>query len=280
MRVNRCLLSAGIAATSLVDDLEPRFRLSAAHGPAHLDVPPVPIGPDLVVRFVNRPRRGTIVGGTRGRALISVTNRRHTAPALPTTVGLYLSSDAALDAGDHAVGTWPVGARLNGRSVMKSLKFTFPADLPSGPYHLLAHVDDADANAEVNETNNLADGGTIAYAAPFADIVPLALKNVKLYYFHGSGISGGATLWLRNVGNADFTGTITGTIYISPSYISGIGGPYTKQLSVKRGARAKIGLPLNAPSTPGGYVFTITADAPADPTPGQGASAVAQVVNR
>ena len=268
----------------LLDHLERRMLLSIA-GATPASVAAVAEGPDLTVRFKRVPR-AEIVGGMHAKASLVIANRRPaTVRAQPTTVGVYFSSDATLDGGDRALGTVPVGARLRpGQRVVRAARITFPADLASGAYHLLARVDEPDSNAEVDEANNVADGGTIAYAAPVFDIVPLALKNVRLYFYRGLGIGGTATLYVRNGGNTDFVGTISGTVNLvhAPNSLYNTSVTYSQQVTIRRGARKTIDLrpELLLSGSMMKYVCTATADAPADATSGQSVEAPAELILR
>jgi hypothetical protein len=266
----------------LADPLEPRLFLSGV-------IPiraasPVPQGPDLTVRLKRLPR-GEVVGGTAPQVTVVVANRR---PARvrsdPTTVGLYLSSDPLLDDGDRALGTLAISTRLKpGQRIARPLRPTIPADLAPGTYHLLARVDESDPNAEVDETNNLADGGTVAYAAPVVDIVPVALKKVRLYYYKGIAASGVATLWVHNHGNVDFAGALTGTVDFLYGTVSIYASKprYSQQVTVRRAARKKITLTIYPPlGSFGPFECAVTADAAGDATPGQSVSAPAQIIWR
>jgi hypothetical protein len=242
-------------------------------------------GPDLTVRFRQLARR-EVVGGTTAPASVVVANSRPArVRARPTTLGLYLSSDALLDGADRALETLTIRARLTpGQRVIKSLRLKVPADLASGTYHVLARVDEADTNAEIDEANNVADGGTLAYAAPVVDVAPLALKRVRLYFYRGLGVGGTATLLLRNDGNVDFVGTITGTVSVvySPGNTGNTSVSYSQQVSIRRGARKVIRLRAEPAFSTGmsKCVCTATAAAPGDPTPGQSVSAPAQLILR
>lgn len=107
--------------------------------------------PDLTgtwqsVRVMNNPRRGTSIRGT-----LQVLNAGAvTAPA--TSAVFYLSSDAALDAGDTQIGTCSVRSIQPGRRVTVRLNSPLAAD--HGGHYVIAVLDPEGTVSESNEANN------------------------------------------------------------------------------------------------------------------------------
>jgi CARDB/Matrixin len=107
--------------------------------------------PDLVVSRLSAP--GTAVIGTS--ILVTDTTRNQgNAAAGASTTQLFLSADAVLGPGDHAIGGRSVGPLAAGATSTGSVSLTIPVGVPPGTYHLLAGTDALAAVAESNELNN------------------------------------------------------------------------------------------------------------------------------
>ncbi|MBX3301370.1 MAG: putative Ig domain-containing protein [Nitrospira sp.] len=98
-------------------------------------------------------------------------------------VGVYASLDTTLDSADILLGTANTGQVNAGQSKNVSVKLTLPNTLDPVSYRLLAKVDNANAIAENNESNNVAVGGTLNVAWQFGavpgqpGITPLTLTD-------------------------------------------------------------------------------------------------------
>ena len=266
----------------MIEWLEPRV-LSAASNAAG-GAPAVPAGPDLRVAAIGR-LRGPVIAGEASRVALAVRNgAAATGAAPPSLIGMYLSADGVLDAGDRLIASAPVTRPLKPGGVFRNrVDMQFPADLASGTYHVLARVDDGNAVAEGDETNNVADGGTIEVVAPFVDLVPLKVTRVRLRSWRGMEVNGGVTVVIRNDGNVPFDGDLNGVMLSQEVHPSGLVGqqwpsPFSRALSVKPGATAKIAVSFDSPTVQPEYVFTLTVPAPNDPTPDQSIWVRAKVV--
>ena len=264
----------------LVDRLEPRTLLSGGSAPATVAAVDS-VGPDLTVQF-KRPPRGSFVGGSAAQATIVVTNARGGGEAPPSAAALYLSADGVLDAADRPLASATAARPLKpgDRVGVRFSRVTLPADLPSGTYHLLARADDTGAVAEADETNNVADGGTITLHAPVVDIVPVAQKTT-LYYAKGSALGGWAKLCVRNNGNADYRGPVTVTVVVPG--MQAYRWTFTEEVSLKRGKMTRVNLPLAhyAWARHGTMIpYLFTAAGHHDVTPGEQLAGLANVIDR
>ncbi len=118
--------------------------------------------PELAITAMTVPARGAI-----GQAIAVANTVRNggLAPAGPFTVRFHLSSDGVLDPGDPAVGLRSVGGLAAGSASATSTSLKIPATVGVGEYYIVAVVDAAGQQAELDETNN-----TTA-SAPFS-VVP------------------------------------------------------------------------------------------------------------
>ena len=241
-----------------------------------VDIQPTdPAGPNFNLAFT-RPITGSLVGGAKGRAAASVTNTGAGDATQPMGVVLYLSTDTVVDGTDRPLATGQVRKplKLGRRASVKFNRFNFPSDLLPGNYHVLARVDDANANTENAETDNVFDGGTIALTPPTMDAVPVSLSTIKVKPGKAS-----VTLLVRNDGNVQIKGNITGGLFASADgAIDGADtslGTYTVRGSIKPGATKRLKVKFTPPAGLSSFTLIVTADAPADPTPGQFVSAPA-----
>ena len=242
-------------------------------------LPVDPAGPDFTVTFT-QPVGGSFVGGARGRATMTVTNAAGAGrSAAPGNVAVYLSTDEFVDGTDRHLGTAVVRRPTPaGRAVPARLnRFVYPTDLPAGTYHVLARVDDANAEQEQDEINNVTDGGTITLTPPFVDIVPVSLTGVKVVRGRGT-----ATVLVRNDGNVPLKGVITSSLVASSDATLDAGDTVVGAISVrgniKNGLTKRVRVRFTVPSTvTGPFTLIATAAGPDDPTPAQTVSAPATV---
>jgi len=96
--------------------------------------------------------RTSLPSGDAVTSTLNVSNGGSTA-ARAQTVQFYLSDDAALDAGDQAIGT-PLNVESIGQGKSKSVRFknTFPTAVAGK--HLIAVLDSGSKNLEIDEGNN------------------------------------------------------------------------------------------------------------------------------
>ena len=99
-------------------------------------------GPDLAVAPPAGAKRRAVVVGSKGAAVVRVTNNGNAPVAGAAGVVLVLSQDGVLDASDVEIGAVTLGTDLapRRRKVLR-FGFTFPADLPAGAYYVLAVAD-------------------------------------------------------------------------------------------------------------------------------------------
>lgn len=122
----------------------------------------VPYQPELAITAMTVPARGAI-----GQAMAVANTVRNTglATAGPFTVRFHLSSDGVLDGGDPLVGVRSLTGLAAGGASATPTSLRIPATVREGEYYVIAVVDAAGQQAELDETNNA------AVSAPFS-VVP------------------------------------------------------------------------------------------------------------
>ena len=125
----------------------------------------ITIGPDLIVSTFSIAVSSVQAGGTIN-VLDTVVNQGAEA-AGSTTTRFYLSTNAALDAGDVLLTPGrPVPLLAGGASSAGSTPVTIPADTAPRSYYLFAQTDGDGAVAESSETNNGSTARLIQVTAP------------------------------------------------------------------------------------------------------------------
>jgi hypothetical protein len=171
---------------------------------------PTPTGPLTAELSASLPP--AVVGGMKAkkaRARVAVTNMSSERVSGPVTIGLFLSADATLDAGDAAV-TSSVRRLTLKPGQTKTVRMhvrEFPA-VADGAYHLMAQV------------TGPAGGGAVASGAP---VLTVAAPFVDLTGSFARGVSGtvrptgktSATLLVRNAGNISAHGPGSVALYAS-----------------------------------------------------------------
>ena len=191
-----------LRAAFRVELLEPRALMAA----------------DLTSVFLSSILPSPPLQGTSGSAIVTVQNIGNQA-SNRLDVGLYLSTDAILDASDLAVGSASSGGGISaGKSKDFTVPFTISTQLDPGIYRLLAKADNTNLTAENSETNNDAVGGNLnviwqfGYIQGKAGLTPITLRDSDgtsaTFSLVGPGLavitkSGG--LWDVNVSGSDST---------------------------------------------------------------------------
>jgi hypothetical protein len=114
---------------------------------------PVTFLSDLAIAATTLPRKA--LAGDTLPASVTTTNRG-AAQALASTTGIYLSRDAALDAGDVLVGTQAVGTLDVGASSVDAPAIVIPPGTAPGCYFLIVRGDAGGVVGESDENNNTA----------------------------------------------------------------------------------------------------------------------------
>ncbi len=92
-------------------------------------------------------------------------------------VGIYLSADPAFDGADRFLGSRTVAALAGGATSTAATTATIPADVPFGPYHLIAVADDLAGVTELDETNNArATAGAMTLTEFLPDLVMVSVS--------------------------------------------------------------------------------------------------------
>lgn len=172
------------------------------------------VGTDVSVALLNAPPASAI--GTypvKQPALISVTNTGDFMVNGLVGVQLFASLDTTLDSNDFLIGEQlgkPMKLRP-GQSKIIRLKYTVPAGVPTGNYHLLTQV--LTSFADSNPSNNIfAATATTTISQPFIDM-GVSYGATQLVVSPGQQTA--ASVVVTNNGNIDFKGTYTLQVYAS-----------------------------------------------------------------
>jgi len=191
--------------------------------------------PDLALTSMVMPAGGAVGRPAGVRFTMANTGP---APSGVFTVRFYLSSDAALDAGDVLLVT-RTGGNLNpGASRTETVSLMIPADTAPGTYHVIAVTDPMAQLIEMDESNNV----TVSAAMPITlyrpDLTPIA---VTMPAGGAAGRPLAITSSVRNLGPAS-AGPSTVRFYLSSDALLDAG-------DVLLGARAIGGMGAGATST-------------------------------
>ncbi|KPK77273.1 MAG: hypothetical protein AMJ79_03765 [Phycisphaerae bacterium SM23_30] len=146
-------------------------------------------GPDLIGYYQDIILPDVMVPSDKGKAIITVANVGDQLAQEKINIHFYASADQTVDADDFLMGSINNKMiKLNpGDDKTFKTKLTVPLDIPAGAYYLLASIDDGNALAERDETNNIiiSDGtGQVVWQfGIFAD-----RKNVKLRVQQDDGL--------------------------------------------------------------------------------------------
>jgi len=114
--------------------------------------------PDLIMTAVSGP-----ISATRGQniTVANTVKNQGTGAAGGSSVGLYLSTDAAITTGDTLIGYQSIGSLAAGAASASNTVVTIPASMAAGRYYIGAIADYSNTVAESNETNNALAGNRI-----------------------------------------------------------------------------------------------------------------------
>src|SRR5438270_119629 len=131
----------------MIELLEPRVLSAASNATAN--APAGSPGPDLKVASIGR-LRGPVIAGAASRVALAVRNgAAATGVAPPSLVGMYVSADGVLNAGDRLIASAPVTRPLKpGGAFRTRVDIQFPSDLAAGTYPVRAGAGDQNAVAE------------------------------------------------------------------------------------------------------------------------------------
>lgn len=129
---------------------------------------------DLIMTAVSGPT--SAVTGT-SMVIANTVSNQGVAKTGSFTVGLYISSDAAVTTADLRVGTRSVSSLLPGASSSASTAVTLPSSLAAGTYYVGAIADYTNTvTAESNESNNALAGATMTISSG-PDLVMTAVSG-------------------------------------------------------------------------------------------------------
>ena len=110
--------------------------------------------PDLLLTQIGASPSSVAAGGNL--SLTASIANQGAGPAASSAVGYYLSTNRLLDASDRLLGISAGAALGTGLNDTRQLTATVPANVPVGAYYVLFVADPLNAEAETDETNNLA----------------------------------------------------------------------------------------------------------------------------
>ena len=223
------------------------------------------------------PVAASAIGGQSAVAKVRITNGGTTAYSGPAAVALYPSDLATVVAAqDVPIGTVSTKSlRLKpGKSTVVAVKYTYPAGLASGTYHLVAAVTGGDATLAPTLA---AAPTTVAFTAASIDlstaiVAPAAGLRVN------PGKRSSIAVRVTNTGNVTADGTVTARVLSSVSGTVGatLGSAPAKRVKIRAGRSAVVRVTITAPanSPAGSYdlvaaiatAFTPTDNNPADDT--------------
>jgi subtilase family serine protease len=167
LRLPATLTEGGYYVLAVPDAFEQQLEIDetnkmAAAGPMLI----IPYRPELTLNVLTVPARWGI-GQTLGVA--NTVGNTGLAPATAFTVRFYVSADAVLDATDVPVGSRALGGLPAGAASAAPTSLRMPATMREGEYYLIAVVDAAGQQGELDEANNVrisAPFSVVPYVAP------------------------------------------------------------------------------------------------------------------
>ncbi|HET7343455.1 MAG TPA: CARDB domain-containing protein, partial [Methylomirabilota bacterium] len=243
----------------------PRIAINAAGVPsvAWIDAtPPVPQAylrayleqslPDLTVSSVSAP--ATVPAG-QSFTVSAVVHNAGTAAAPASTVTLYLGTGTTRSPGDVALGSVASPDLAIAARATVSTTVTMPAGTASGPYHVVAVVDEANSVTELSDANNTGASGAVTVPSPPAPDLDVTALSTPASAAAGGSLSVQHTV--ANVGTAA-TGSFSVRFYLSTDDVLDAG-------DVLLGTRAFTGLAAGA-SSAGTTALTLPASTTAPAT--------------
>ena len=220
-----------------------------------------PDGPDLVASIPDT--LGAVVGGSKGRARVVVTNQGNqpVPRGSQMTLTLYLSTDGTVSTDDVQVATTTKRfAAKPTKAKRYTMRYLYDAPAGGPSYQLLAVADATNTITESRENNNVA-AAPVNVAPPFVEL-GTAVGAVRPTALVGRRFSLPVTL--TNNGNVPAKGPATFSIVASTDDVLGNGDdvavtPLTKNVNVKNGKSKRVNLsfPLTTLAA-GTYRFFVT----------------------
>jgi len=131
--------------------------------------------PDLTAVAVSGPAAAN--SGQAVTVIATVRNQGALASA-NCNVAVYLSADAALDAGDYRLGNIALAGLAVGAQQAVSGTFVIPGTFASGNYTLIAKADEYGSVAESDETNNIVNSASqLAVTKAYPDLTAVAVSG-------------------------------------------------------------------------------------------------------
>jgi hypothetical protein len=220
-----------------------------------------PDGPDLVPSIPDA--LPSVVGGSKGRARIVVTNAGNQPVPRRSrmTLTLYLSADGVLSPETDAqvYTTTKAFTAKPGKAKRFTAKFLYNAPTGGPNYQLLAFADSTNTIAESRENNNVV-GAPVTVAPPFVELAT-AVGTVRPTAVSGRRFSLPVTL--TNSGNVPAKGTGAFTIVASTDDILGNADDVavttlTKNLNIKNAKSKRVNLSFTPTLPAGNYKFFVT----------------------
>jgi hypothetical protein len=212
---------------------------------------------------ITSPPPASVLAGTRGSAVVRITNSGGDRFRSDANVTLFLSTDAIVDQAD--AGLVIRNVRLNLQSEKsKSVKLKFDyAENAGGTYFLLTRIDPGDPAAEATTANNFAEAASTIDVTPRTfDLVGTISDPSRRGLAPGGRSSANVTL--SNEGNSQYAGSITFTVAAKSALDSAetVVATITRdfRLSPQKQKRVKVALPFPVDLSGGAYFLTLNVD--------------------
>ncbi|RTQ53178.1 T9SS type A sorting domain-containing protein [Hymenobacter gummosus] len=176
---------------------------------------------DLTVSQPSSPLTAPAGGSFLASALL--TNLGNTT-ASTSNMGVYLSTNATLDAGDQLLVTAIGGQLGGGQSIFRSATATIPAGTALGNYFLLFVADPQNTVSETNEQNNLISR-TLTVAAPSVDLQVQQVSLSPTLTVAGANVS--VFVSVVNVGNVASPASTVGYYFSTNNTLDAADQPLT-----------------------------------------------------
>lgn len=202
----------------------------------------------------------SIAAGATTSASCYIYNQGNTSSSA-STVGYYLSTDNAWDAGDTYLSFTTGGTLAAASSSLRSATLTIPGATTPGSYYILYFADYANAVAEGIETNNVVSV-PVTVVTPTVDLIIQSQAASPTTVLAGNSVSG--SCYIYNQGNSTATSSNVG-YYLSADAVWDAGDTYLNYstgttLAASSSAYKSATLVIPGATTPGTYYILYYAD--------------------
>jgi len=219
----------------------------------------VPSSPELA-ESIQTTLPASVLGGTKGSAVVTLTNSGNQLATGAVTITLYASLDNSVDPGDAILATMAgKGLKLKAHaSQALKMKFALPTSLSNGNYYVVAKVNAPASATGAALTANTAASRPVTIQSPFVNLTAPALATPSGLH---AGTSTLVNITLTNAGNVPAAGTVSVKLFAAagatPAAGDAVMGTQTLKLKLKPNASEKFVLKLAVPQglAAGSYYF-------------------------